>query len=517
MTTKTMAPSRLELTPVWGGCALAGWLCLAVGAQAQASTSGEGSRLRFQLSSTLTVSDQIGRGAEATNDRGALLSVRPSLLWQSRAGLVRGTVDFGLTGQEAIRTELQQSRQQNHLRATLNSGMGTRWLDLSLQAQVGQQAQSAFGAQGLGSSGSLARANQKEVGSVVFTPRIDLGRGSDIGLEASHTLNAQQTRASTQGDQHGHVSNITLRGPEVARLQWRLTAQQQVAKPKAQRSTESDQAALELRGKVNSEWALRGTVGAGRSNLVQLDGERTTTYGGGLRWQPGPRTHVELDAGKSVVADQFNFKAQHRWARLAINALVSQSESQGGVLGSAGQQTRYDLLFQQYASQEPDPVLRDALVRQELARLGLSADAPAAAGFISSGPTLTRRGQLAFNWDLARWSLSGNGSWSRSFRLGSEARSDDLAQSSFVLQRGLGFNLAYRLNPKDSLNAYANWQRTQGDRAELANSLKSAGLAWTTRLGPRNQINLSLRRSEFRATLRPYTENAFLGTLTQQF
>ena len=109
--------------------------------------------------------------------------------------------------------------------------------------------------------------------------------------------------------------------------------------------------------------SVRGNVET--SNLVSVDSETTTGWGGGLRWNPSPRTNLVLEYdqrifGSSHLYSFVYFAPRSVWAISSVQALVYRPVWHGWS-GATGGST-FDLLFAQFATIEPDPVARAQLV-----------------------------------------------------------------------------------------------------------------------------------------------------------
>jgi uncharacterized protein (PEP-CTERM system associated) len=214
---------------------------------------------------------------------------------------------------------------------------------------------------------------------------------------------------------------------------------------------------------------------------------------------------------KHVYGSTHNFSFQHRMARSVWGYTDSRDISEGGAQRGAVQDV-YSLLFEQFASQVPDPVAREQFVRGYMRANALGDGAVLNGGFINASPTSTRRRAVSMAWQNSRSSASLNLSQSRSLRLGNVLLpSDDLADSSRIRQSGFAVQLSHRLTPQSSVSLQLSRQRSGGA------DLKSMLATWNSRLGQATSVQLGLRHSRFDSQLKPYRENALLATLVQQF
>lgn len=503
-------PRRLETL------ALLAPLGLAVPALAQDALSS-GSRLQAQLGTTVMVSDQLSR-EPGVRDKGALLTVSPGVLWRSNRGALQGSVDYSLNAIQKFKTDVAMKNIQHQLKASVRASLVPEHLSVDGQANMGQQALSAFGTQSLAGS-QQGLANRAEVGTASITPQMRVRMAGLAQLTVRHTQAVQRTRGSLQGDSNSRSSAVTVSPLQSRRLAWSLEANDLRSSTKLGRDTQTETARIGLVWNPDVDWRANAQGGWERTDLLGNGKRSGGTYGAGLNWQPSPRTSLGANWDHRVVADVYGLNASYRMPRSMVRLSVTRSIDQPGTLGLSGLQSRYDQLFALFASQEPDETRRDLLVRQELQRLGLSPDAPASAGFVSSNPALSQGAQLSWTWTLQRATVTLGVDSRRTERLGAAATGsvDDLTVSSLVRQRGMNLSWSYRLDPRHSLSLVGNWQRTEGDRSELATRLSGLSLVWSASLGRRTQFSATFRHSDFESLLRPYSENALLVSLTQLF
>ena len=175
------------------------------------------------------------------------------------------------------------------------------------------------------------------------------------------------------------------------------------------------------------------------------------------------------------------------------------------------------LYFLLFASAEPDPVKRDALVRAYLQQLGLSPDAPASVGFLSTGPSQLHNQMLSFTLQGMRSNVTATVSRSITSRLGENLNQGDLASNSRIEQRSYSLSASYQLSAVSGISLTASRQESQGDASSnLRTQLSSLMANWNTRLGTRLNVQLGARHSRFEGAT-PYSENAAYANLTQQF
>ncbi|HMR71657.1 MAG TPA: hypothetical protein PKA84_15670, partial [Rubrivivax sp.] len=176
--------------------------------------------------------------------------------------------------------------------------------------------------------------------------------------------------------------------------------------------------------------------------------------------------------------------------------------------------------FDLFASQEPDPVARDALVRSFLDRNGIPPEAIIGGlGFLTRAASVRERHQLSVALSGRRTSFTASVYASRSERVDTISGAiDDLSEGA-VRQQGLSLAVSHRLTPRDSLSlrATAAQTRPSGDRA--ASDLYSLWLTWSKRVSDRTGFSLGLRHSTYDSEEpgRDYNEIALTTALNLRF
>lgn len=494
-------------------------------------------RLSTSLGSTLLVSDNlvgarsVVAGAPFQQDGGALLTVSPGIVYRRDAEGLRLNLDYRLNLQESWRLMQGPRAATNNLQSSLNWQSDNEAFRLQASAGIGQQRQSAFGVQRVDDRG-LGLGNQGELYQLSLSPSATLRLGGVARAEFSHRASVSNQKNSVLGDTRSHSTEVAVR-TEGGRSTVGLVLSSARSDPKQGLASRTERALVDTRWKPDVDWQFGAYAGRERSNVAAFGttlgaGTATSTVlrsgstvGGSVLWSPGPRTRVSLQADDRVFGRTYAWSAEHRLARSSVRFGQSRSLTEPGLVGGAGSGTQYDLLFTQYASVEPDPVKRDALVRQTLDQQGLALDAPARTGLLSNRSTLSQQSSLGASWQTQRttWLASVTRTHSRALATNVPAGSvpDDFTLSNQVLQSSASLSTAYRLTPSSGLNAVVTWQRSQGDLAGLSTDLKSLTLGWSVRLGARQTLSLNARHARFSSARFPYDENAVQFSFQQQF
>jgi len=476
--------------------------------------SSLGFQLQPRLSLTQTWTDNLLL-QERAKDKAFITSVAPGLSISSSSGRLRGTLDYSLNGLVYTKSA-QDNRVQHALSANANLELVDRVFLLDMRANYSQQQTSAFGQQT-----SLENANRNpnstDVASLMVAPVLRGRLGSLARLEAKLSLTETNAKDSEVGD--SSVKDLSLRadGLPTGPFSWwsMLSAQRSNFKAGADSSRSSATAGANYRADV--DFSFGANLGLERGDLKTGSMKSGPTAGLNAIWTPTPRTTVQGDYQRHDYGNSHGLTVNHRFQRSSIRYSDNRSVAQGLDSGAGGQLTNYELYFFQFQSLYPDPMVRDAKVRQFLQENGLSPSALANSGFLSAGPSLQRRQELAMSWQGLRASATATLNQSKNTRIGSQLPDQgDLSKSSLVLQKGASATFSYRLTPESSLSASVSEQQTRGDQASQSSTLRTLNLNWTGRLGSKGSLNVGARHSQFEGSL-PYRENAVFATLVHQF
>lgn len=494
---------------------LAAWAAQA--AQAQTS-GGSGLTVVPRISLTQTWTDNLQQnstgGGGISKDAALITNVTPGVSVVSRSGRVRGTLDYALNGIFYLKSE-QKNQVQHLLSANAVAEVVEKTFLVDTRASISQQAVSAFGRQTIDSS--LGNANRNQVTTLYVSPSLRGNLGSVATVDLRGNLTETNVKDSIVNDSRTSGGSLNINSMGNSRLGWSLTGVRQLTRFKAGLAYHNSSANAGLIFRPDIELRLGVSAGLERNDLQSRVDNSASTYGVNAQWTPSPRTTLVADWQKHNYGNAHNLTFDYRMARSAWRIADSQSVNLGSANGAAGVRSNYDLLYLQYASQEPDPGKRDALVRSTLQSLGLSVDAVSTTGFISASPTLQRRRELSFSMQALRTTLVAMVSQSNSRRLGAApTTADDFSQSTRIVQRSASLSAGHRLTPESTLTLSLSEQRSTGDIGNQFTTLRSVLANWGGRLGPKTAVSLGARHSTF-AGAAPYSENALFANLIQTF
>jgi uncharacterized protein (PEP-CTERM system associated) len=307
--------------------------------------------------------------------------------------------------------------------------------------------------------------------------------------------------------------------PAPSGLGWGLDGNGQTIEYENGRRSRSESARLLLSYQFDPQFKLAVFAGKERNNHASPQMQSNDTPGASLEWSPSSRTQITASWQRRFFGDGSSFSFSHRSAltawRLSSSKDISVVPNQFGevTLGSF-----FDLYFNLFASQEPDPIKRAVLVRNFLLLNGIPPNGTVSAGFLASRISVQRQhqGSVAILGANNSLTLSASQSDSRGL-LAASNLSDDFDSVDQVRQQSLSLNWAHRFSPLSSLSLMLVRQRSQGSGAtSLETTTDGLNLLFSTQLSPFTRASLGFRRSVVEGAS-DYAENALTGTVSHQF
>lgn len=465
----------------------------------------------LSLSETLTDNREL----VAVDKRSDLITqISPGLAVTARHGALQGSLTYTLNGQ----VYSQDSSKSNVYHSLASAGRAV-FLDgrlgVDASANAGRQVISAYGTQSSGATSGLG--NQAQVASYSLSPYLTGRALGDLSYHARIGLSQSVSDApGGNGDAQSLNGNVGV-SSRVGSLGWGLDLSRTVSESEGRPRNHNGRVTGSLSYSPDVELRLAVRAGTEVDDLRSGRSERTTTWGAGLLWTPGPRTSLNADLDHRFFGRSHSFGLSHRMARTTWTLTDSRSLDISGVSGR-GALSNYDFFAQQLSS-ITDPVLRDATVRQLLAANNLDpAGREIAAGFLTNGPTIQRsqNGSMTYLGLRTTFTLLAFQTWATSPSQTADA-GGDLANGNTVRQRGLSVSLSHRLTPEASLAVTASQQKTAGSGTLPGNGLRTLVITWSARLGPYSNVSLGVRHAVADSDINPYQESAVIGSIRMQF
>lgn len=487
--------------------------------QAQAASGAGGMTIQPRVGLTQTWTDNL-RLTDHDKDAALVTTLSPGISVVRNSGALRGSLDYSLNGIAYLKSD-QPSVLQNSLRASGQAEVIEHRLIVDMNASIGQQAASAFGLQStptLGSQGSvstLANTNSHEVGTLAVSPAWLGSLGTLAGLELRGNFTRTEVRGTSIGDSRGLGGSLRLSGLRSGALNWSAVLSTQQTTPADARSNRLTSLLASLGYRPDPDLTFGIDAGRERNDYLASAGQNGNTAGVSAQWTPTPRTRINGDWHYHQYGNSHNVGFEHRMSR----SLWQLSDTRNVTVGSAavgGSRSNYDQFYQLATYLEPDPVKRDQYVRNYLQSQGLSPDAPASGGFLSSGPSEVHSQMAGVTLQGVRSTLSAQASRIVTQRLGTGLNQGDLSNTSRVEQRSYSLTASHQLSPLSGVSLTASRQQSLGDRSGLANRLTSLTANWNGKLGAKSGVQFGARHTRFEGVT-AYAENAVYANLTQQF
>ena len=482
-----------------------------IGLLATGLASAQGSSFKPTLSVSTTYGDTRGQSFPEA-DRQFVTQISPGFSWVSRQGRVQGTVDYTLNARFYAKQDEADNR-QNSLAATLKVEAIEDWLFVDGWASVAQEAISPFGQPVNGSF--VVNDNAAEVRTYSVSPYVR-GRAFGSAVYEARWTSARTTGASTiASNSDTETALISLASATGARLGWAVLATHQEVDFGSGANSANDRFSAQLNVAVTPE--LRVGLTGGRESTDVIGGLRQSydNWGWTAHWTPTPRTDLSVASERRYFGTSHNLRFTHRMRRSTWVYTDTRGTSSGGNGFGIGQPVSlYNLYFSLFEAQEPNPLLRDQLVRAFLQANGLDPNSLAPGGFLTSAVTLQRRQDLAFAIQGVRTSISLQAYRGETQALQSGGGQQD---DSPVRQSGYTASVSYRLTPSSSLTLLGSLQRTAASGVQPQYSARSVNLAWIVNLGPSVSASAALRHTDFDKSSNPYREAAATVSLNVRF
>ena len=486
------------------------------------------------FSATQTITDNRNLSA-IDRQADAVTILTPSVRINSRAGRVQGSLDYALSGLYFARSP-SRFQLQNALNALVSAEVIPGYAFIDARASISQQSISALDLQG--ARPSSINPNSTEVRTFSLSPRFQGGRGRGLSYEiggfrfdADFETSLSSSGSISSGGNGGNGGNggstdsrtaFSYNGglrvsTSLARdLSGAVELNRNVSDFNGGRKTTQDVLRATLNYRPQSDLRLFVSAGKERNDVQTNDQRVSDTWGGGADWQPTARTRLSAKYEHRYFGTSHTVSLSHRLRRSIISFTDSRSSTESTV-GAGQTLSIYELYFQQFASLEPNPALRDVLVRNFLLAAGLNPNQRITAGFINRALSLQHSQNLSYALQGLRSNFVLSTFRTNSRRLDTiSTAQDDLSRVDALRQHGYVVSWSYRLTPASSLVVTAAEQITPGRGAVAGNGLKSLNVSWGEQISSRASLSVTARHAQADGA-RPYTESAVTASLGIRF
>jgi uncharacterized protein (PEP-CTERM system associated) len=484
--------------------------CIAIQCNAQVGAS-----LSSNISTTQVWSSNLSldNGVEKS---GWTSQISPGINFRSTVGRFKGYTNYSLNV-----TSYSTDKSASSLQNALNSAGSFEFIDghgfVDVTGLITQQTISAFSVQS--NNNSNLNSNKTEVSSYSIAPYFRGKLSSFLDYEVRHAWIGTQAKKSNGYSSNDNSNTFRINGSDFfGKLSWVLDASQQKVSRNIGSDTEVDALKISLNYPILNKIVL--SVNAGRINQNYSSTEKigSWTSGAGFNWPISEMTKLAANVENNPLGGMHSLNFEHRTPRTTwrVSDVKSVSLSNGKNTLSLG--NNYDLLYNQFASIESDPIKRAQLVNNYLINNGISANSTSLIGYLTSGNSIVRAQSASFALLGVRDTIIFTAARSAATRIAtSSVGGDDLSNSSSIRQDGLTVGYTHRLNEDTVLSHQFSKQKTSGDLNSQKSEVNSVNISASTRVGVKAYLTLSARRSISSSISFPYKESAITGNLSVQF
>jgi uncharacterized protein (PEP-CTERM system associated) len=448
----------------------------------------------------------------------SITRVSPAIRLGSRSGRVQGSLSY--RGDLYYRTGREDSvggEWQNYLDANLLAEAVPNFAYVDARASISQRAISAFG-QPVG-NGRLESDNRTEVSTLWLSPYLTGVLGGLVDYELRVIGSASNSSAEGTSDSRYGAALASIGNESRSPLGWRLTAKRErVDYTDSSVPSTTDRALFGLFWRPDVDLRLMVNGGYEAADVGGPARRESENYGAGFDWTPSPRTRVSAMLEERYFGRAHSVQLSYRSGRSVFNYSDTRSVNEGGIDPfNLGQPTTlYDLLFQQFAAIQPDPVLREQLVLAYIAATGRDPNEVVYGGTLVNGVTVERRQFLGWALSGQRTTLSLQAYRTESERIDAAAANTP-GGSEVVVETGVSAVATHRLTPELAASVYATYRTTHDTPTRTGYSEKTAGLNLTSNLGRRIFGSLGARYNIYDSATDPYRETELIGRIRFEF
>lgn len=469
-----------------------------------------------QLAVGATLTNNVNLSA-TNKESDLILHVMPGVRLGGQSGRVRGYLDYTLDASFYARHQ-ESGTLRNFLNAAVNAELVPSRLFVDASASVSQQFISPFGTQSPDSS--LNNSNRTEVTTVSVAPYTQgqiAGQVNYVGRAFYNYTDSGTSQASNSTVWGGLLGfDSTTRW---SRLSWGLDFSYREAEFDNRRNEFDQLNVLSLNYAITPELTVSARGNVETSNLVTIDNETTTGWGGGVRWNPSPRTRFVAEYDQRPFGNShlisLDYRTPHTVWALSNRQGLSTGQFNSGRGNSA---SPFDLLFAQFAQIEPDPVARAQLVQNFMRANGIDPGSSLNNGYLPNQVVLERRQEASVSWLGKRDTVIFNVYQTETEALQPGLLNPDnpFAGGNTLRWRGAQTSWSHSLTPLDNLSANASWQHTTETFGGQDTTVWTGLATWSRQLGVRTRLSLSARYTA-QSGSSSYDEAALLAMLNMSF
>ena len=469
-----------------------------------------------------TMTDNVGL-TEDHRKSDWITDISPGIAVSGRGDRLELDVDYRLHGLYYTR-DTSRNNLQNSLNARGRLEALENWFFIDADATITRQNLSAFN----GSTYASVDTNDSDNTTETRTYRISPYFKGVLGDSSEYLLRYDFGKLSSDGGGARDERTARLTGrlagrAEGSRFGWSVDANSQKNDFEQGRDTKADLVRGTLTYRVDPQFSVSLIAGRESNDYTSLDKRSHTIKGAGLEWTPTERTLLSAFAEDRFFGSSGNVTFTHRtagtaWKYVQTKDAYTATDQSSGAVG-----TYFGLLDSMFSSAIPDPAARAAYVNAVLAASGISPDATLQGGFLTTGVSLREHQEFSLALVGARNTVTfaatrsemrdiSNGTGSGWFQ------GTDFSSLERIRQTGASVNWSHKLTGLSTLTGSVSRLKSKGaGNSHLRTDETMYTVNFLTRLGPKTNAGVGLRRVEVDRTTGDYTENSLTGSFTHQF
>ncbi len=472
--------------------------------------------LSSNVSITETWTDNISL-ANGVRESGWISTVSPGLALRSTSGRIKGNLNYSLNF-----VNYSNGGNKNSSQNSLNSNANIELIDghgyIDLSGVISQQTISAFSVQS-NSLNAISNPNRTEVSTYSISPYYKGNLSSFLSYQARHRLTTTSAKNANAFSTDDSATTLNLNSDNfLGKLSWGLDLNQQSTSRVNNPDVEIFSLNTSLRYPLFDKFSLSVSAGRQNQNYSSVNKVSSWTSGAGLNWSISDVTKISASMENNPLGKMHSLNFEHRTPRTSWRVSDVKSVSLNNTKNSSSSTSNFDLLFNQFASIEPDINKRIQLVNNYMLLNGISSSASTLNGYLTSGTSVQRAQNISFALLGIRDTITLTATRSNGKRIATTSSSfDDFSNSGSILQEGISVAYTHRLTENTVVSNQISKQKTQGDTALLGSEVKSINLTASTRIGQKTNFSISARHSVSSGSSFPYKETAVTGSLAVQF
>jgi uncharacterized protein (PEP-CTERM system associated) len=399
------------------------------------------------------------------------------------------------------------------------------YVDASANAQ--RQAVSAFGPL---SDNSFSNINNTEIRTWSISPYLRHRFGSTA------TLLARYSRDSVSGGSGVGFGNTTSNtrsanlasGTSFVNIGWDLNYSHQDLQAQNAGGTSSENTVANLQWRVLPLLSLTASAGYDKYEYAVINQVTAgKSWSAGFIWQPTTHTRVQASYGRRYFGNtgslDATYRTRHTTWRLNYNDSVTTTRQQFLIPSTLDTAATLDAMF---AAAYPDPIERQQAVQAYIASAGLPTSLTNNINYLSNRYIRQKRlqGQFALRGSRSDLLLTAFSEQSIALSLLQEDSSLLPSQLSNLndstRQRGVNATADYRLSPRTTAQANANFTHAESVSTGIANNYRSVSVSLSRHFAEKINGALELRHSNGRAGTfdsSNYHENAIVASISVRY